>query len=305
MLDHIGLDIDPATRVARLTLQQKRLVEIARALAGEARLLILDEPTASMTAPEVDGLFQTLDRLRQTGTSIIYISHQISEVFQLCDRVLVLKDGGLVEDRRVSDADPRQVLSVMLGRPVSNLYPAVATTTRTLDHRPALEVVDLALTGQSSRLSFDLRHGEILGVFGLLGSGQEALGPAVFGTAGFRTGTARVEGVPLAPSIRGRIAQGIGYLPAERKRDGIVPEMSVLENIGLRRANSASSARMPITKGQRLEMKATSSPGTALKSAGPISRPWASGRRKSGAGVPRATGLDSVFGMALSISAKG
>ncbi len=125
LLDRVGLDVDPAIRAGQLTLQQKRLVEVARALAGEARLLVLDEPTASMTAPEVEGLFATLGRLREAGTSIIYISHHISEVFRLCDRVLVLKDGRLVADRRISEADPRQVLSVMLGRPVANLYPAV------------------------------------------------------------------------------------------------------------------------------------------------------------------------------------
>lgn len=230
LLERAGLDVDPRTPMHALSMQQKRLVEIARALAGEARLLILDEPTASMSETETEALFRAINGLKAEGTSIIYISHYLEEVFEISDKIAVLKDGEKSGEFVTSESSQDDVLLAMLGRSVDRLFP-VADAPAT-SGTPALEIRNVSLDGMESSITLEVWPGEIVGVFGLLGSGADVIGMQLFGSDIRRwNGTVTLPSGALAERVQNRIAQGVGYLPAERKADGIVPNASISDNV--------------------------------------------------------------------------
>ncbi len=230
LLARAGLDIDPRTPMHALSMQEKRLVEIARALAGEARVLILDEPTASMSETETAALFRAIEGLKAEGTSIIYISHYLEEVFEISDKIAVLKDGEKSGEFVTSDSNQDDVLLAMLGRSVGRLFPAA--TAPEPSGASALELKNVALDGIESSISLEVWPGEIVGVYGLLGSGADALGMQLFGSDVKRwSGAVDLPSGALAERVQDRIAQGVGYLPAERKADGIVPNASISDNV--------------------------------------------------------------------------
>jgi ribose transport system ATP-binding protein len=229
-LAQVGLDIDPATLARRLGIQQLRLMEIARALAGEARVLIMDEPTASLSDKESRELFANLDRVRQSGTSIIYISHYLDEVFEIADDIVVLRDGRVTGQFARRDASEQEVLQAMLGRRLDHLFPPASE--RPLGD-PVLEFRGARLGG-APPLDLSIAAGEIVGVIGLLGSGYDLIGTEVFaGRSRVAGGEVLFRGAPMAHQPGGRISRRIGFVPAERKRDGIVPEMNIVDNICL------------------------------------------------------------------------
>ena len=231
LLDRLGCDLDPDETVHRLSSPHKRLVEIARALAGQARVIVMDEPTAALTEHEAQALFAVVERLKAQGIGVIYISHYLDEVFAISDRIAVLRDGCNAGDFQTESASRQEVLGAMLGTTVGELYPPRGERMEEV----ALRVSSLNLPGALDDISFAIHRGEILGVFGLLGSGIDQIGRAVYGALGALPGT-RIElgGKTYNPASprHGRDA-GLGFVAAERQREGIIPDLGVAANITL------------------------------------------------------------------------
>ena len=223
-LARVGMDIDPTTRVRELTRTEKSLVAIARALAADADVLVLDEPTASLPADEVERLFAALRPLRARGVGIIYVSHRLDEVFAIADRVAVLRDGRLVGVRAIADTTPDTLIELIVGRALDRFEaaPAVATA-------PLLAVLNL-IAGDAGPVSFDVARGEIVALVGLRGAGQEAIGRALFG-ARPHTGTVRLDGgVPDLASPRAAMACGIGLIARDRGEESCAAGLTIREN---------------------------------------------------------------------------
>lgn len=230
-LDELGMrDLSPDAPMRRLRASERRLVEIARAVADDARILILDEPTASLTAAECGRLFAILDRLRARGTGVVYISHYLDEVFRICARVSVLRDGKNAGEFQTDSASQEDALAAMLGADAGALYPPRARAAG----ETVLEISGLSVKDEVTDVDFSVRAGEIFGVFGLLGSGIAAVGRAVFGALGPCARAFRMSGARRPPhSPREGLDSGVGFVAAERKREGILPELSLRENITL------------------------------------------------------------------------
>lgn len=233
-LDRLGLGhIDPHTRMGSLSLPQQRIVEIARALVGDARVLIMDEPTATLAEAEVRTLFEVIERLRLQGVTIIYISHYLDEVFRLCDRIVVLRDGDVRGNFSTAETDQDTVLTAMLGSELGQLYPEKAGD---LSHNePILSVEGMSLPGAFQDVSFQVRRGEVFGVFGLVGSGAEQIGRALYGgRSQVQVRQAKFKGAPFSPtSPRDSVRDGLAFVAAERKSEGLVGILSVRENTTL------------------------------------------------------------------------
>ncbi|MBB2709514.1 sugar ABC transporter ATP-binding protein [Rhizobium sophoriradicis] len=221
--------IDPSAPISSLKVAQRQVVEIARALLDKARIVAMDEPTSSLTPSEFDRLAEIIERLADSGVSIIYVSHKMDEVFQVCRRATVMRDGRVVRtgiDLRASAPD--EVIGMMVGRELlAEEHHSHATRT------VSVEVRNLS-THRIRDVSFDLHKGEVLGVAGLVGSGRTELLRAISGADRLTSGTVKVDGTTLALSNpRAAIAAGIGLLPEERKREGIIPGRSVTSNMAL------------------------------------------------------------------------
>ena len=221
-------DFDPSRRIQDLSRTEKSLVAIARALAAEADVLVLDEPTASLPADEVERLFTVLRSLKARGTGMIYVSHRLDEIFRLADRVAVLRDGKLVGDRTVKDTTPAELVSLIAGREVKELYHRSPRR----DGAVTLQVAGLR-TDDAGPLSFTARSGEVLGLVGLRGAGQESTGRALFGAAA-HAGTVLLHGTPVdLASPETAMAAGIGLVARDRAEESVAPALAVRENIFL------------------------------------------------------------------------
>lgn len=226
----LGADIDPTKTVGRLSIAQRQLVQIARALLVPHRLVIFDEPTASLTPIETDALLKVISDIRKSGAAVLYISHRLPEVKTLADRVTVLRDGKLVTTRDAAGLEPMDMAHLMVGRDVSKLYP---------DHQPpgnvdiALEVDHFDVPGYARQASFNLKRGEILGFAGLVGAGRTEL---MEGIAGLRpaTGSIRLNGKQVSfASVRDSMAAGIVYLSEDRKGKGLLLQEGLRMNLTL------------------------------------------------------------------------
>jgi D-xylose transport system ATP-binding protein len=234
VLKDVGLKLSPATRVVDLGVGSQQLVEIAKALSKDARLLILDEPTAALTETEADNLLQILGLLRRKGVTCIYISHRLGEVMRIADRITVLRDGKTVVTKVKADMSEARMIQHMVGRDLSMMYPRRERA----PGETVLEVKDWTvrdpITGDVvvDRVSFSVRRGEILGIAGLMGAGRTELVMSLFGAWGKRVGgELRLEGRKV--DLRGAddaIAAGIGLVSEDRKRYGLVLGMDVKEN---------------------------------------------------------------------------
>ncbi len=243
LLDDVHLPIDPHVPIRSLGIGQQQLVEIAKALSHNARILVLDEPTAALTDSEVETLFGILNKLRARGVAMIYISHKLNEVFRISDRVTVLRDGKTVGTNATSEWTEAQIISRMVGREVGDIFPVV-------DHAHGdvvfeakdFSVADPALPGKKlvDQISFSVRRGEVLGIAGLMGAGRSDLLMAIFGAhAGGVTGQILIEGRKVEiKSPAEAIKQGIGFVTEDRKRFGLLLDQTILNNMtlaGLRR----------------------------------------------------------------------
>jgi ribose transport system ATP-binding protein len=231
LLCNLGVTIDPAAPVESISIAQRQIVAIARAVSSAARVIIFDEPTSSLTERETALLFELISKLRATGIGIIYISHRLEEIFLLCDRVTVLRDGHYIATKSVAETNRLAVIGMMIGRDISDLFrKEVAPIGETV-----LEVRRLSKKGLLHDISFALRRGEIVGLAGLVGAGRTDLARAVFGDVRFDFGEIIVAGNRISGrhSPRRAIAAGIALVPEDRKEQGLVLGLSVRQNIGL------------------------------------------------------------------------
>ncbi|AVO39694.1 sugar ABC transporter ATP-binding protein [Pukyongiella litopenaei] len=222
-------DIDPSTLVRDLSISHQQLVEIAKALTLDCRILILDEPTAALTENEAQTLFRIMRDLADRGISIIYISHRMVEIFDNCDRVSVFRDGQHITTRNVAEIEPSDVVNAMVGRVIDNLYPAKQTTP---SEETLLEVRDLSEARRFRNVSFTLKKGEILGIAGLIGAGRSELAKGVCRLEGDVTGEVWLKGKRLnLRSYQDSIAHGMVYLSEDRKGDGVFLDLSIAANV--------------------------------------------------------------------------
>jgi ribose transport system ATP-binding protein len=232
LLARVGLRVSPHTPVSALTTGQMQMVEIAKALSLDARIIVMDEPTSSLTATESAHLFTIVRQLRDEGLGIVYISHRMEEVLKLADRVSVLRDGRYVGDLRREAATHKAIVAMMVGRELSGHYfpPRHAPPTGDV----ILEVRDLVVPGAHSPVTFSARRGEILGFAGLVGAGRTELMQTIFGITPALGGTMTLGGAPFMPQKpRQAIGAGVFLVPEDRKRHGLVLPMSVAENVTL------------------------------------------------------------------------
>jgi ribose transport system ATP-binding protein len=230
VLRELGSDIDVNQRVERLRLGERQLVEIARAVAGQSRCLIFDEPTAALSDVEARQLFQLIERLRQQGVAIIYITHRLDEVFRIADRVSVLRDGVVSLDAAVADVDTPTVVTAMVGRGVEAARHVSATPVPDTAE-PVLAVEGLCAE-DFSEISFDVPAGKVLGLYGKIGSGVTELAETLFGARPSTAGQIRINSQPV--TLHGpadAIRYGIGFLPPDRKEQAVLTGRSLAENV--------------------------------------------------------------------------
>ena len=235
MLREIEADLDVDQRIGELSTGREQIVQIAAAVGTRARIIVMDEPTSSLSAHDSEQLFHLLAHLRQRGITVIYISHRMEEIFRLCDRVTVLRDGRHVATEDASGTNPDRVIHQMIGRDVVSGTPAHLSRQ---PGDPVLRVQNLASPGKFKNVSFALRAGEVLGVAGLVGAGRSEVAQAVFGLDQAATGTILVKGRELpSRSVSASLSAGIGFLPEDRKRLGLVLTMNCRENTSLATLN--------------------------------------------------------------------
>jgi ABC-type sugar transport system ATPase subunit len=231
ILDGIGFHgFRVKTTVSRLSVPHQQMVEIAKALAGRPRILILDEPSAVLSHEEIKSLFALIRQLTAQSTLVLYISHRLDEVFEIADRITVLKDGELVGTVRPQEADQNRLIKMMVGRTLEEIYPAGSS-----QHGEAiLSVHGLSRAGAFADVSFSLARGEVLGLFGLVGSGRTEVARCIFGADPPGAGTLTLKGETFRPkSPRDAVEAGIAFLTEDRKRNGLVLACSIRDNVSL------------------------------------------------------------------------
>jgi rhamnose transport system ATP-binding protein len=230
LLDSLGVELDPKARVRGLSVADQQMVEIAKALSLNARVLIMDEPTSALTLREVEDLFRIARRLRETGTAIVFITHRLEEVFELADRVTVLRDARYVGTRPIAEVTNDGLINMMVGRTLDDMFPK-------LEVEPGevmLRVESLTKAGAFHDVSFELRKGEILGLSGLVGAGRTEVARAIFGVEPADSGAIWVEGRQVnIGSPSDALALGIAYVPEDRQQHGLVPPMNITQNVTL------------------------------------------------------------------------
>jgi ribose transport system ATP-binding protein len=231
LLAAVGLEIAPETSVDRISPGERQLVEIARALHQDASLIIFDEPTTSLTARETERLFGIMDQLNAQGKGLIYISHILGDVRKLSDRIAIMRDGELVALEAAEGFPISRMISLMVGRSIEQLYPP---RTSAPTERPLLEVNGVSAAGIVEDISFTLKAGEVLGLFGLMGSGRTELARMIFGIDPFDRGSIMVEGEALRkPSPRSSIRSKIAFVTENRREEGLLMSIDIANNIAL------------------------------------------------------------------------
>ncbi|QEN90293.1 sugar ABC transporter ATP-binding protein [Labrys sp. KNU-23] len=227
-LDSHDLDVD--AKVGTLSVANRQRVEIAKALSQDARLLIMDEPTAALVEADVRRLMSVVKKLRERGVAIIYVSHRMPEIFELADRVTVLRDGSYIGTRDISEVTEASLVSMMVGRSIEQLFPKVEATLGEV----ALELRDVSFGRKVQNISLSLRAGEILGLAGLIGSGRTELALTVFGITPASTGEILVDGRKVViDGPRKARDLGIAYVPEDRGSQGLVRPMTIRENVSM------------------------------------------------------------------------
>ena len=235
LLDRVGASVNPDRSVASLSMPEQQLVEIAKAIGAEARILIMDEPTAALADREVDRLMTVIDRLCRAGAGIIYISHRLEEVFRIASRITVLRDGETIRTMPAPGVSRAELIKLMVGRELTAVFPPREAAANSDKPHAALEVRGLSNSTTGVRdVSFAVARGEILGLAGLVGSGRTQLAETLFGLTPPDAGEVLVHGRVIQLSSPGAaIRAGIGYLPEDRRSHGVVMNMSVEANTSL------------------------------------------------------------------------
>jgi ABC-type sugar transport system ATPase subunit len=231
LLSRIGVSLDVRRNMRSLSTAQEQLVQIASAVGTGAEILVFDEPTSSLSQVDAEHLFTLIDQLRARGVTMIYVSHRMPEVFRLCDRLTVLRDGKYVGTLDRAQATQDAVVRMMIGRSVEAYFPQHLSTE---PGKPILDVSNLSSLGKFKDVNFQVRAGEIVGFAGLVGAGRSEIAKAVFGLDRYATGSVSIEGKPLPLSdIREAMRRGMGLVPEDRKREGLVLMMGGRENLSM------------------------------------------------------------------------
>jgi rhamnose transport system ATP-binding protein len=261
LLDRLGVRLDAERPVRGLSIADQQIVEIAKALSFDARVLIMDEPTAALSGPEVERLFAVVKTLREEGAGVLFISHRLDEVFTICDTVTVMRDGAVVHDAWIADMTPDDMVKRMVGRELSALFPKQDAEIG----EPVLSVHRLTREGVFFDVSFEVRAGEIVALAGLVGAGRSEVARAIFGIDKPDAGHVEVSGRRL-PSGRPLTAMraGIGFVPEDRRQQGLVMDLSVARNATMTRMgalsrlgliNNAAEDRLAGEWAKRLQLK--------------------------------------------------
>jgi rhamnose transport system ATP-binding protein len=230
LLESLGVKLDLKQKARTLSIAQQQMVEIARAFSINAQILIMDEPTSSLTLHEVDDLFRLVRRLRAQGTAIILISHRLEELYTLADRVTVLRDGSYVDTKPMKDVTRDELIRMMVGRTITNLFPKQDVRAGDV----ILRVENLSRAGSFYDVSFELRRGEILGLAGLVGAGRTNVARAIFGVEPPTGGKIEIDGRQVTINSPQRaIELGLAYVPEDRQLHGLIPAMPLTPNISL------------------------------------------------------------------------
>ncbi|WP_271853537.1 sugar ABC transporter ATP-binding protein [Planococcus maritimus] len=237
ILGDLGLDIDPSLPASTLSVGQQQLVEIGKALSMEAEMIIMDEPTAALTDREIETLFVTIRELQKRSVSFVYISHRMEEIFSLCDRITILRDGEFVGERKISETSFEEIVQLMVGRELGDRFP---------ERSSALGEVKLSVKGLSRKgcfedVSFDIHKGEIVSIAGLMGAGRTEVAQSLFGYKKADSGAVELDGKPVKIDNPQKAKElGIGYVTEDRKTEGLIVDFTVEENISMANFNSIS-----------------------------------------------------------------
>ncbi|WP_062203324.1 sugar ABC transporter ATP-binding protein [Aureimonas sp. AU12] len=231
LLDRLDCpDLDVDEKVSRLSVANRQRVEIARALSRDARVLIMDEPTAALAEADVKRLLDVVRSLRAEGVGIVYVSHRMNEIFEISDRVTVLRDGKTIDTRPTAEVTEASLVSMMVGRDIDQLFPKETIPLGEV----VLEVKNLSHAGKVEGVSFEVRAGEILGIAGLVGSGRTELAQTIFGVTPATSGEILIDGKPVkVGNVREAIAHRIAYVPEDRAQHGLVRPQSIRENVSM------------------------------------------------------------------------
>ncbi|MFB9307793.1 rhamnose transport system ATP-binding protein [Agromyces hippuratus] len=230
LFQRLGVRIDPERPADGLSIADQQVIEIAKAISLDAKVLIMDEPTAALSGVEVDRLFQIARSLRDEGRALIFISHRFDEVFDLCDTVTVMRDGAYISTNRIADTNVDEIVRQMVGRDVTELFPKQETTIG----GPLLEVEGLTSAGVFHDISLTVRAGEIVGLAGLVGAGRSEVARAIFGVDHYQAGSVRLNGTPVpAKSPTAAMRLGLALVPEDRRKQGLVLDSSVSRNTTL------------------------------------------------------------------------
>ncbi len=230
LLTTLGVELNPKTKARSLSVAQQQMVEIARALSVNAKILIMDEPTSSLTLAEVADLFRIVRQLREKGTAIVFISHRLEDLFEMADRVTVLRDGAYVDTRPMAGITTDILIQLMVGRTLSDLFPKQNVEAGEV----MLRVENLSLEGVFTNVSFELRKGEILGMAGLVGAGRTDVACTLFGISPANSGRIEINGKEVKiTSPQQAMDLGLAYVPEDRQHHGLVLPLSITHNITL------------------------------------------------------------------------
>lgn len=234
----LGLNVDPAAPASALSVGQQQIVEIAKALSVDAEVIVMDEPTAALTDREIDTLFATIRGLQKRGVSFIYISHRMEEIFSLCDRITILRDGEFVGEKKISGTSFEEIVQMMVGRELGQRFP---------ERHSVIGDVKLSVKGLSRKdcfedISFELRKGEVLGIAGLMGAGRTEVAQSLFGYKKADKGTVHFDGKTVKiDSPKAAKKLGIGYVTEDRKSEGLIVDFTVEENVSMTNFSSISN----------------------------------------------------------------
>jgi ribose transport system ATP-binding protein len=231
VLDSVGLDLSPDMQVDRMSPGERQLTEIAKALYLDASLIILDEPTTSLTSRETEKLFEIMRRLRNQGKALVYISHILTDVLEIADQIAVMRDGQLVTQEPAANFDVNRMISLMVGRSIEQLYPP---RTSAPSDEPLLELRSLSAAGIVENINLTVRRGEVVGLFGLMGSGRTELARMLFGLDSFERGEVVVNGKLLTrTSARTSIRNSVAFVTENRREEGLLMNINIADNIAL------------------------------------------------------------------------
>jgi rhamnose transport system ATP-binding protein len=249
LLERIGAEMGPDAEAGRLSMPEQQLVEIARALGADARILIMDEPTASLSDREVERLFRVIGELRGQGVGVVYVSHRLEELARVADRVTILRDGAVVGTRAMADVARGELIRLMVGRELSAVYPKAEVSIGGV----VLETENLGCRAGGVRgVSLAVRAGEILGLAGLVGAGRTELARVLFGLTPADAGAIRLRGRPVTVNSPVRaVALGIAYVPEDRRRHGVILDLPVAANVSLAVLRQVSRAGFLSFRGER------------------------------------------------------